>query len=63
MLRNHDGTGFDVAWPSPAEERLPHVYTASLRRDIAAGRAAVDLLWSKGQVEGQVNRLKRKNCF
>ncbi len=33
-------------------------FAASLRRDYAAVRAGVTLVWSSGQVEGQVNRLK-----
>lgn len=33
-------------------------FAASIQRDYAAVRAAITLLWSNGQVEGQVNRLK-----
>jgi transposase len=33
-------------------------FAASLRRDYAAVRAGVSLVWSSGQVEGQINRLK-----
>lgn len=33
-------------------------FAAGIRRDYAAVRAALSLLWSNGQVEGQVNRLK-----
>jgi len=33
-------------------------FAAGLRRDEAAVRAALSLIWSQGQVEGQVNRLK-----
>jgi len=33
-------------------------FAASLRRDVAAVRAALELPWSNGQLEAQVNRLK-----
>jgi transposase len=33
-------------------------FVAGLRRDEAAVRAALELPWSQGQVEGQINRLK-----
>ena len=33
-------------------------FAAGLRRDFAAVRAAVELSWSNGQTEGQVNKLK-----
>lgn len=33
-------------------------FTAGLRRDLSAVRAALSLPWSNGQTEGQVNRLK-----
>jgi len=33
-------------------------FAASLRRDAAAVRAALELPWSNGQLEAQVNRLK-----
>jgi transposase len=33
-------------------------FAASLRRDVAAVRAALSLPWSNGQLEAQVNRLK-----
>ena len=34
-------------------------FAASLRRDYGAVQAALSLVWSNGQLEGQVNRLKR----
>jgi transposase len=33
-------------------------FASSLRRDLAAVRAAVTLAWSNGQTEGQVNKIK-----
>jgi transposase len=33
-------------------------FAVSLRQDYAAARAALELPWSNGQTEGQVNRLK-----
>ncbi len=33
-------------------------FASSLRRDLAAVRAAVTLTWSNGQTEGQVNKIK-----
>ncbi len=33
-------------------------FAASLRRDYAAVSAALSLVWSNGQLEGQINRLK-----
>ncbi len=33
-------------------------FAASLRRDYGAVQAALTLVWSNGQLEGQVNRLK-----
>jgi transposase len=35
-----------------------HNFALSLRQDYAAVRAALETLWSNGQTEGQVNRLK-----
>ena len=57
MLREHDGSAFDV-WLSSAEASLLGGFARSLRTDLAAVRAAVELPWSNGQTEGQVNRLK-----
>ena len=33
-------------------------FAASLKHDYAAVKAAIELPWSNGQIEGQVNRLK-----
>ena len=48
-------------WLQRAEQSIvPELqrFTAGLRRDYAAVRAALATSWSNGQVEGQVNRLK-----
>ena len=48
-------------WLQQAEQSIvPELerFAASLRRDYAAVRAALEQVWSNGQVEGQVNRLK-----
>lgn len=57
MLREHDGSALE-AWLSPAEASLLRGFASSLRTDWAAVRGAVELPWSNGQTEGQVNRLK-----
>ena len=41
-------------WPRPAERLL----ATGLKKDYAAVRAGIELPWSNGQLEGQVNRLK-----
>ena len=43
----------DAATATPLKE-----FTASLRRDIPAVQAALDLRWTTSPVEGQINRLK-----
>jgi len=48
-------------WLQEAEEsRFPelHSFVAGIRRDEAAVRAALELPWSQGQVEGQITKLK-----
>ncbi len=35
-----------------------HSFVAGIRRDEAAVRAALELPWSQGQVEGQITKLK-----
>jgi transposase len=49
------------AWLREAEESpFPelHSFVAGIRRDEAAVRAAQELPWSQGQVEGQITKLK-----
>ena len=43
----------DAAITTPLKD-----FTASLRRDITAIQAALDLPWTTSPVEGQINRLK-----
>ena len=43
----------DAAIATPSKE-----FAASLRRDIGAVQAALDLPWTTSPVEGQINRLK-----
>ncbi len=48
-------------WLQEAEEsRFPelHSFVAGIRRDEAAVRAALELPWSQGQVEGKITKLK-----
>ena len=60
MLRQRDVDALDP-WLQDATTsgiaEFKHV-AASLRRDVAAVRAALELPWSNGQLEAQVNRLK-----
>jgi len=60
LLRQRDVAGLE-RWLEDASESgigpFKH-FAASLRRDEAAVRAALELPWSNGQLEAQVNRLK-----
>ncbi len=60
LVRDRD-TAALVAWLARAEgcgEAEFRELAAGLRRDLAAVTAALTEVWSSGQVEGQVNRLK-----
>ena len=57
ILRERHGSAFEP-WSASAEKSLLRGFAASLRTDLAAVRAAIELPWSNGQTEGQVNRLK-----
>jgi transposase len=60
LLRQRRSDGLD-AWVAGAKASgIPELraFAEGIRRDYAAIRAAFDLPWSQGQVEGQVNRLK-----
>ncbi|MFZ4410877.1 MAG: transposase [Paracraurococcus sp.] len=60
ILRGHDACKLD-GWLRDAAQSGIHGmrrYAGTLRLDLAAVENAVRLLWSNGQVEGQVNRLK-----
>jgi len=41
------------------QTHLPDSFGKGPRHDIDATRYAIDLPWSNGQAEGQINRLKR----
>ena len=59
-MRTRDGPGL-TAWLDRADaSRLPEIrsFAAGIRRDRAAVDAALSSVWSNGQTEGQVNRLK-----
>ena len=61
MIRTRQVDVFD-SWLADAEASgIPELrnFAVSLRRDYAAVRAALELPWSNGQTEGQVNRLKQ----
>jgi transposase len=60
MLRQRLSQRFDAWLERAASSTLPafHSFGASLRRDYAAVKAGLSLIWSNGQTEGQVNRLK-----
>jgi transposase len=59
-VRGRDATVLD-AWLGAAEQSgVPELsgFALGLRRDRAAVEAALQLPWSQGQTEGQINRLK-----
>jgi len=61
MVKTRDHAAYD-GWISAAMQSgigALQSFAAGLERDGAAVRAALRLPWSNGQVEGQVNRLKR----
>lgn len=60
MLRERDGARLD-AWLERVEQRDVaelKSFAAGLRRDYEAVKAGLTEIWSNGQVEGQVHRLK-----
>jgi transposase len=60
MVRDRDPAAL-APWVEAAERSdLPELrsFAAGLRRDWAAVTAGLELPWSNGQTEGQVNRLK-----
>jgi transposase len=60
LMRDRAMERLDV-WLQEAEESpFPelHSFVAGIRRDEAAVRAALELPWSQGQVEGQITKLK-----
>jgi transposase len=60
MVRERQAAVFDSWLDRAATSGIPEIvsFVSGLQRDQAAVRAALDLPWSNGQVEGQINRLK-----
>ena len=60
MVRARDVAALDVWMTQATNGPLAELrdIVVGLRRDEAAVRAAVELTWSNGQTEGQVNKLK-----
>jgi len=57
LLRRKASESLDLILQAAAQTPLKD-FAASLRRDISAIQAALDLPWTTSPVEGQVNRLK-----
>jgi len=60
LVRTRDAPGL-IAWLERADASgVPEVrsFAAGIRRDRAAVDAALSVVWSNGQTEGQINRLK-----
>jgi transposase len=60
ILRGHSADKLD-AWLRDAQASGIHCirqFVFKLRQDLAAIRNAISELWSNGQTEGQINRLK-----
>lgn len=60
MVQHQEAHRLDGCLDACAKSRISGLVTfaAGLRQDYAAVRAAVELPWSSGQAEGQINRLK-----
>lgn len=60
LIRQRDVAGLDAWLADAAASGIGEMkrLAASLRQDYAAVRAALELPWSNGQLEGQINRLK-----
>lgn len=60
LVRERRAADFDawLAWAATCDSAAMRGFAASLRRDAAAVRAALQDEWNNGQTEGQVNRLK-----
>lgn len=60
LVRAHDVAALEPWMAQAGQSALAEFrdFAAGLRRDFAAVRAAVELAWSNGQTEGQVNKLK-----
>jgi transposase len=60
LVRTRDVPGW-TAWLDRAAARSlpePRSFAAGIRRDRAADNAALSVIWSNGQTEAQLNRLK-----
>ena len=60
IVRERQATALSPWLDRAVASDIPEIgsFVAGLQRDQAAVQAALDLSWSNGQVEGQVNRLK-----
>jgi transposase len=60
IVRERQATALEPWLDRAVASDIPEIgsFVAGLQRDQAAVQAALDLSWSNGQVEGQVNRLK-----
>ncbi len=60
MVKSQDDAAFDLWLEIASQSKIAELqsFAAGLERDYAAVRAALQLPYSNGQVEGQVNRLK-----
>jgi transposase len=60
IVRERQATALDGWLDRATASDIPEIdsFVAGLQRDHAAVQAALELSWSNGQVEGQVNRLK-----
>ncbi len=60
MIQERDSSGFEK-WLADAEvstiKEFRH-FARGIRKDAKAVKAAIDLAWSNGLVEGKVNKLK-----
>ena len=61
LVRSRSAAGLDAWLEQATRSDVAEFkrFAASLRRDYAAVKAALSLVWSNGQLEGQINRLKR----
>jgi transposase len=57
LFRSHDGDALEK-WLMAAEKTALRNFARSLRSDVEAVRAAIELPWSNGPTEGHINRLK-----
>lgn len=60
LIRQRDASALDPWLDDAGASGVVELrrFPASLRQDYAAVRAALELPWSNGQLEGQINRLK-----